>query len=65
MWDCEVHGRQTDHSSKYCRVLHPELFNDKKNQMNKPNCRPLHDSPKDSQRQMEANMTKTAEMKFE
>ena len=26
IWHCEVHGRQTDHSSKYCPVLLSELL---------------------------------------
>ncbi len=32
IWHCEVHGRQTDHSSKYCSVLHPELLEEEDNQ---------------------------------
>ena len=32
IWHCEVHGRQTDHSSKYCPVLHPELLEEEDNQ---------------------------------
>ena len=33
IWHCEVHGRQTDHSSKYCPVLHPELLEEEDNQL--------------------------------
>ena len=56
VWHCNVHGNQTDHTTEWCPVLHPELL-EKKTTFIQARSNPLHRIKVEKEPDTEANVT--------